>query len=399
MKSKFKSNNFIAALIAVILIAIGFALLYAHEQSSAEEKQGAKTAAQETAAPEPVSAEAPAQSPATNPDEALSEVAQIHATIGAPKAAAGTTSEFDLARQSIDRTDEPLPRPELIDADGYDVYTNVSKDYLFWYFDQLGYTGDRIDSGETAAIPPVLVVRIRQGWSDDLTVQYKKSIFYRVLLSLVLFENDAVLRERAALLSILDERGADGSFTDEQAQRLTEMARSYRVLKNDADGPLDEQQLQELLKRVDMVPPSLALAQAAHESGYATSRFAHTANALFGQWDWGKNAVKPKQQREGMGNYGIKSFDKPIDSVRSYIMNLNTHNAYADFREVRATQRGDQQGRIVLDGKSLADTLISYSERGTEYTEELKGTISYNRLERADKLRLLQGEPIYFQGE
>jgi Bax protein len=82
--------------------------------------------------------------------------------------------------------------------------------------------------------------------------------------------------------------------------------------------------------------------------------------------------------------------------VRSYIWNLNTHRAYAGFRKVRSAQRGGQQGLITLDSKKLADTLTSYSERGTEYTEELKSTISYNRLDRADHLRLIEGEPVYF---
>ena len=397
MNTQIKSNNFIASLIAVILIAIGFALLFAHTQSSAENHQDTQVSA-EVATPDSVSTEAAAAPSATTQEDPLSEVALIHASHNLPQAETATKSEFDLLRESIDRSAEPSPRPELIDLDGYDVYTNVSKDYLFWYFDQLGYTGEKIDSGETVAIPPVLVVNIRQGWSSDLTVQYKKSIFYRVILSLILFENEAVLREREALLSILAARDANGGFSEEESQRLTKMARSYRLLKDEDNGPLDEQQLQDLIRRVDIVPPSLALAQAAHESGYATSRFAHTANALFGQWDWGENTVKPKQQRKGMGNYGIKSFEQPIDSVRSYIRNLNTHRAYAGFRDARATQRGDREGLIVLDSKSLADTLTSYSERGTEYTEELKGTISYNRLERADKLRLMQGEPIYFQG-
>ena len=179
-------------------------------------------------------------------------------------------------------------------------------------------------------------------------------------------------------------------------ERLNHLAHSYRVIKEESEDPLTDDQIQELLIRVDMVPPSLALAQAAHESGYATSRFAYTANALFGQWDWSADAVKPQQQRKGMGNYGIKSFDQPIDSVRAYIWNLNTHRAYAGFRKERAAQRGKQQGRITLDSKKLADTLTSYSERGTEYTEELKGTISYNRLDRADHLRLIEGEPVYF---
>ncbi len=145
-----------------------------------------------------------------------------------------------------------------------------------------------------------------------------------------------------------------------------------------------------------MVSPSLALAQAAHESGYATSRFAYTGNALFGQWDWSKDAIKPQQQRKGMGNYGIKSFAQPVDSVRAYIWNLNTHRAYAGFRRERAIQRGTTQGRIALDGAKLAATLTDYSERGAEYTAELQGTISFNRLERADNLRLMEGEPIYF---
>lgn len=264
-----------------------------------------------------------------------------------------------------------------------------------YVFDKLGYTGEKIDSGETTAIPPLLVVSISKGWSDGETVQFKKSIFYRVILSLVLFENEAVLRERDKLLSILEAR-EDDTISSTQLKALNRLAYSYRAVKEESDEPLTEAQIQDLLSRVDIVPASLALAQAAHESGYASSRFAHSANALFGQWDWSANAVKPQQQRKGMGNYGIKSFDQPVDSVRAYIWNLNTHRAYAGFRKERARQRGDELGLIVFDGHKLAGTLTSYSERGEEYTKELQGTISYNRLGRADNLRLMKGDPIYF---
>ncbi len=389
MNSRFKSNNLFAGLIALILIAIGFALFFLRHQSAPVE--------------EPTVAEVPAPeleeafnttTPAT--DQTLSRVAQIHSSHDAPVLNASEKTELELIRDSIDWSDAPSPRPELVKTDDYDVFINVTKEYLMYVFDKMGYTGDKIDSGETVAIPPLLVVSISKGWSDNETVQFKKSIFYRVILTLILYENEAVMREREKLLAILETRGNDGTLPADQMERLLHLAYSYRVIKKESEDILTEAQIQDLLSRVDMVPPSLALAQAAHESGYATSRFAYTANALFGQWDWGKDTVKPQQQRKGMGNYGIKSFDQPIDSVRSYIWNLNTHRAYAGFRKERTAQRGKQQGRITLDSKKLADTLISYSERGTEYTEELKGTISFNRLERADNLRLIEGEPIYF---
>ena len=391
MNSRFKSNNLFAGLIALVLIAIGFGLsFYNHKSEPIEEPAIAETTAVESESEGIFTEVIPAS------EKSLSRIALIHTSHDAPSLDKPEKTELELIRDSIDWSDAPSPKPELIKTDDYDVYINVTKEYLMYIFDKMGYTGDKIDSGETEAIPPLLVVSISKGWSDDETVQFKKSIFYRVILTLILYENEAVLREREKLLAILDTRGDDGTFPADQMERLNALAYNYRVIKEESEDALTDDQIQELLIRVDMVPPSLALAQAAHESGYATSRFAYTANALFGQWDWSANAVKPQQQRKGMGNYGIKSFDQPIDSVRAYIWNLNTHRAYADFRKVRASLRGEQQGRITLDSKKLADTLTSYSERGTEYTEELKNTISYNRLDRADHLRLIEGEPIYF---
>ena len=389
MKSRFKSNNLFAGLIALVLIAIGFALsFYNHKSAPVEEPAIIESASQES---EDAFIEI---TPAT--DESLSRIALIHSSHNTPTLDTAEKTELELIRETIDWSDAPSPKPELVRTDDYDVYINVTKEFLMYVFDKWGYTGDKIDSGETDAIPPLLVASISKGWSDNETVQFKKSIFYRVILTLVLYENEAVLRERERLLAMLETRGDNGKFPVDQMERLNALAFSYRVIKEESEDILTDEQIQELLTRVDMVPPSLALAQAAHESGYATSRFAYAANALFGQWDWSANAVKPQQQRKGMGNYGIKSFDQPIDSVRAYIWNLNTHRAYAGFRKERAAQRGKQQGRIILDSKKLADTLTSYSERGAEYTKELKGTMSHNRLDRADHLRLIEGEPVYF---
>jgi len=386
-----KPNNLIAILIAVMLIGAGTALFYVNHQKTLHPEIGSNEDSQPTDEPEDGFVEI-----SKSNADSLSKVAIIHADHEAPASDSGQKTELELIRDSIDWSDAPLPKPELVKTDDYDVYINVTKEYLIYVFDKLGYTGEKIESGETTAIPPLIVVTINKGWADTETVQFKKSIFYRVILTLILYENEAVLREREKLLAILDSRAEDGSFSTEQSDSLNRLAHNYRIIKEKTADPLSEEQIRELSNRIDTVPPSLALAQAAHESGYATSRFAYTANALFGQWDWSANSVKPQQQRKGMGNYGIRKFDQPIDSVRAYIWNLNTHRAYAGFRKERASQRGEQRGLITMNSQKLADTLTSYSERGTEYTEELKGTIRFNRLERADHLRLMQGEPIYF---
>jgi len=382
MNSSFKTSNIVALLIAVTLIATGFALNIIHTQSESARKP---SQAKETAITKAVST-----------DDSLTHIAEIHENLGISVSKTPVKTELEQIRESIDWSDAPSPAPELVKTDDYDVYINVTREYLVYVFDKLGYTGDKIDSGETEAIPPLLVVSINKGWSEGETVQFKKSIFYRVILSLILYENEAVLREREELLAMLERRKNDNGLPSEQLDRLNHLAYSYRVIGKESEEPLSDDQIRELLVRVDMVPPSLALAQAAHESGYATSRFAYTANALFGQWDWGADTIKPQQQRKGMGNYGIKSFDQPIDSVRAYIWNLNTHRAYAGYRKERADQRGNSLGRIAMDSKKLAATLTAYSERGTDYTDELQETIRFNQLDRADNLRLIQGQPIYF---
>ncbi len=326
----------------------------------------------------------------------LDQIANIHEELQEVDTSTREFTELEQLRQSLDMSAAPQPWPERVKTDDYDVYMGVTKPYLLYLFDQLGYTGDKIDSGETTAIPPLLVVSIGKGWADNETVQFKKGMFYRVILPLVLYENAAVLRDRTELEAIYDVGAENNAYTPEQMQRLNELALSYRVIKEESSEPLSQDQVLELLQRVDMVAPSLALVQAAHESGYGTSRFAHQGQALFGQWDWGSNTIKPEQQRQGKGNYGIRAFEQPIGSVRAYIWNLNTHRAYASFREERARQRGKQRGRMVFDSFKLADTLTSYSERGTGYTEELKGTMRYNKLRVADLVRLMEGEPIYF---
>jgi Bax protein len=365
-----KANNLIAILIAVLLMVTGTILGIVNQQMASSKS-------------------------ATATVDALAQIALIHEGIGVTGTDSDDKSELEIIRDSIDWSDAPTPTPVLIRTDDYDVYMNASKDYLLYVYDKLGYTGDKIESGETTSIPPLLVVSISRNWAEGETIQFEKGLFYRVLLPLVLFENEALLREREELLALLKVR-RDGALTDEQSNKLNKLAYSYRVIEEENPEPLNEEQINKLLIRVDMVSPSLALAQAALESGYDSSRFAHEGRTLFGQWDWSSDAINPQQQRKGSGNYGVRVFKQPIGSVRSYIWKVNTQRRYTDFREARALQRGNKHGRIVLDGLKLAATMTRYSEQGPEYIKEIEQTIELNHLDKIDHLRLMNGEPIYF---
>jgi Bax protein len=142
---------------------------------------------------------------------------------------------------------------------------------------------------------------------------------------------------------------------------------------------------------VDAVPPSLALAQAAVESGWSTSRFAVQGNALFGQWTWGADGITPQEQRGEMGDYKIRRFDSPEASIAAYMHNLNTHRSYRGFRAERARLRAEG---VPPGGSMLAHTLTSYSEKGEEYTEMLLSVIRVNQLPPADETRLRDMRPV-----
>ena len=319
----------------------------------------------------------------------------LAATIPAD-AGAAARSELQQLVESLDWSDAPEPKPEKIVEDGRDVYTGVTAAYLLYFFDKLGYSGAKVAAGETSAVPPLVLLQIPKGWAEGKTVPLKKSLFYRVVLPLILLENERTLEERSRLLALQSQLAKGTQLAGPDQRWLAELAREYRVTEGDEPVLPDLAGISELLRRVDMLPPSLALGQAAYESGYATSRFAHEGNALFGQWTWG-GGIKPADQRSGKGDYGIRSFEFPRDSVHGYFMNLNTHPSYAALRDLRADQRGKSQGRIRLDSIKLSRGLVSYSERGEDYVSSLQGIIRHNQLQIADDLRLLEGGPIYFR--
>lgn len=260
-------------------------------------------------------------------------------------------------------------------------------------FDSLGYTPEAWQAG-IREIPRVYLTAIGDRWRSqtvsEITVELKKRLFFRGLAPLVLRSNELILQDRERLARAR-EALAGGDLSREEADWLTELAERYG-LGDGTGAPATPEALEELWLRVDVIPPSLALAQGAEESGWATSRFAGQGNALFGQWTWGEHAMRPQNQREGMGDYGVAAFGTPQESVASYMLNLNTHAAYEELRGIRARARGE--GREPT-GHEMSAGLSRYSERGEDYVASLRAIMRVNQLGPADDAYLGPRPAIY----
>jgi Bax protein len=212
------------------------------------------------------------------------------------------------------------------------------------------------------------------------SVEDKKRLFFRLLGPIALHINELIAADRARAQSITGKLQAGDGVTPEEREWLDNLAVTYK-LSDGPDDPLAPDEYVELLNRVDIIPPSLALAQAASESGWGTSRFAREGNALFGQWTWGEGMRPANQRTDTLGDYRVAAFDSTALSAYSYALNLNTGNAYRDLRVRRADLRRQNQR---VSGSALAETLLRYSERGQDYVDDLKSIIRVNQLDAVD---------------
>ena len=200
----------------------------------------------------------------------------------------------------------------------------------------------------------------------------RKSLFIKIILPLVLEENNRIIIDRKKLFSILNKN----KNSKDEIKWLNQKFKQYGVLNKD---------LATLKVRMDIIPVSLAIAQAAKETGWGTSRFAIEGNALFGQWTWSGEGIKPAGA-DTDATYKVMKFNVLKASVRAYQRNLNTHSSYKKFRFVRAQLRDDNKK---LDSLKLAEYLDNYAQTGTEYTKVLKQIIQQNQLKDFDEVKLL----------
>ena len=250
-------------------------------------------------------------------------------------------------------------------------------------FDHLGYTTKAWQAG-IREIPRVYLDDVPDTWHErsakGLSVADKKKLFFRLIAPIVLRINELILEDRSRAKGLTERLAQEQSVTADDQAWLTKLAVKYKVLESTGER-LGSDAFAELLMRVDVIPPSLALAQAACESGWGTSRFAAQGNSLFGEWTWGKGLRPAEQRTSQLGDYRIAAFDSTAEAAYSYALNLNTGRAYRDLRLKRADLR--RQG-LRISGTILAETLRTYSERGQAYVDDLKALIRQNRLDGAD---------------
>ena len=200
----------------------------------------------------------------------------------------------------------------------------------------------------------------------------KKELFIKIVLPLILEENNRIFLDRKRLFAILNKN----KNTETEKKWLNNKFKQYGVVNRD---------LTTLKIRMDVIPVSLAIAQAAKETGWGTSRFALEGNALYGQWTWSEDGITPASAEAG-STHKVMKFKILQASVRAYQRNLNTHSGYKKFREARAIQR-DNSGK--LNSLLLVDYLDKYAETGKEYTLILKKIIEQNSLTDFDDAKLL----------
>jgi len=230
----------------------------------------------------------------------------------------------------------------------------------------------------------------RQTHAKRVAIAEKKSLFFRFLAPVVLYVNERILEDRAYAQTLLARQAAGEELAADDREWLSELAADYEV-PGAGSGPLDAERAAELLRRVDVIPPSLALAQGAVESGWGTSRFADVGNSLFGQWSW-SGGIEPEEQRtDTHGDHRIAAFKTTTLSAASYAHNLNSHDAYESFRRQREDLR---KHGLFPHGSELVATMVRYSERGEAYVHELKTIMRQNRLYAADEAMLLKMEII-----
>ena len=200
----------------------------------------------------------------------------------------------------------------------------------------------------------------------------RKEFFIQIVLPLILQENNNIRVDRKTLFKIINKN----NNTKVERQWLEKKYKQYGVVSRD---------LSTLKIRVDEIPVSLAIAQAAKETGWGTSRFAQEGNALFGQWTWSGDGLKPKEAKDGE-DHKVMKFNVLQASVRAYQRNLNTHSSYKDFRKARAEFRDLDKP---LDSIELSKHLNKYAETGNQYVEVLQKIIEQNKLKDFDEAKLL----------
>ena len=278
------------------------------------------------------------------------------------------TDKLKKTKIKKDKKIEIVQKPEFTLE--HDNTVSLNAETTLNLFEDLGYDLKGIRAGQK--VKPIYLTKLPKDLKTLGDTKKKRELFIKIVLPLILNENDKITEDRKKLFKIL------GKNFNTVGERVW-LKRRFREYK------IEDQDSGKLKMRMDIIPVSIALAQAANESGWGTSRFALEGNALFGQWTWSKKGISPKNKDPDQ-SHKVLQFQILKASVRAYKNNLNTHNAYKEFRETRAKLRQENKRIIGLD---LTKYLKNYAAIGEKYVSIIENIIENNSLTDFDKADLL----------
>ena len=242
-----------------------------------------------------------------------------------------------------------------------DNFIGIDTQITLNLFENLKYDLKSIRLGQS--VKPVYLSKLPKDLKKIKSTNKRKDTFIKIVMPLILSENEKILEDRNKLFRILGK----------QSNTMGEKVWLKRRFK---DYGIKGEDIAELKLRMDIVPTSIAIAQAAKESGWGTSRFALEGNAMYGQWTWGGEGIEPSK-KDKEKEHKILKFPKLQSSVAAYMKNLNTHRGYSEFRDKRSKIREKKQE---VNGLDLVDYLYNYAQTGSEYVKTLKIIIQQNNL-------------------
>ena len=269
-----------------------------------------------------------------------------------------------------EKTKKAEKSEEKVFVEENDNTVSLNSETALNLFDDVGYDLKNIRAGQK--VKPIYLTKLPKDIKTLGDTKQKRELFIKIILPLILAENEKIKDDRKKLFQIL-------SKNFNTAGEKVWLKRRFKEYK------IDDKDLSKLKMRMDIVPVSIALAQAANESGWGTSRFALEGNALFGQWTWSKKGISPKNKDPNQ-THKVLQFQVLKASVRAYKNNLNTHNAYKEFREERARIRENDEA---INGLMLTKYLKNYASIGEQYVRILESIIKNNSLTDFDKSNLL----------
>jgi len=278
------------------------------------------------------------------------------------------TVKVSKSKKVTKKKNKVIEKPEFTQE--YDNTVSLSAETASNLFDELNYDLKGVRAGQK--VKPIYLTKLPKDIKTLGDTKKKRELFIKIVLPLILNENQKILEDRKKLFKIL------GKNFNTVGERVW-LKRRFKEYK------IEDKDLSKLKMRMDIIPVSIALAQAANESGWGTSRFALEGNALFGQWTWSKKGISPKNKDPDQ-SHKILQFQILKASVRAYKNNLNTHNAYKEFREVRAQLR--QEGKQIV-GLDLTKYIKNYAAIGEKYVAIIEDIIEKNSLTDFDKANLL----------